>query len=117
VIVIGKVPVTVGVPDKIPPELSVTPVGSVPTSVNDGDGTPDAVTVKIPGALRVNEVLVALVKAGAELIVRVKVCVAAGVTPLVAVRQKVKVPAVELVVLVIVAVDAEPLCVKLTPVG
>ncbi len=48
VMVIGKVPLAVGVPDRRPADEKRTPVGSVPTSVKVGAGDPVAVTVKVP---------------------------------------------------------------------
>jgi hypothetical protein len=58
--------------------LKVTPVGSVSVmlSLNIGAGTPLAVTMKLPAEPTVKIVLEALVKAGAELTVKVKVWVA-----------------------------------------
>ena len=79
---------TAGVPLNIPvAALKVTPLGSVPVSLNVGVGVPVAVTVKVPAVLTLNATLAALVIAGATvagLIVSVKLCVAAGGTPLLA---------------------------------
>jgi hypothetical protein len=72
---IEKVPDSVGVPDRTPPE-NVTPVGSVPASEIVGVGKPVAVTVNVPAAPVVNVVLLALVMAGAWFTVSVKLCVA-----------------------------------------
>ena len=62
--VIGKVPVTVGVPESTPPE-KVTPAGRVPDSVMVGVGVPVAVGVNEPALPLTNCVLVAEVNAGA----------------------------------------------------
>src|SRR6202035_4003559 len=45
--VIGKEPLTVGVPESTPPE-KVTPAGRAPDSVMVGVGLPVAVTVNVP---------------------------------------------------------------------
>jgi hypothetical protein len=65
--------------------LNVTPLGRVPLSLRVGVGDPVAVTVNVPAVPTVNVVLLALVIAGFWLTVRVKLCVAFGVTPLFAV--------------------------------
>ena len=66
--------------------LNVTPLGNAPVSVRVGAGKPVAVTVKDPAAPTLNVVLFALVIAGAWFTVRVKLCVALGGTPLLAVK-------------------------------
>jgi len=65
VTVIGKVPLTVGVPLSTPAVLNVTPAGSAPVSLNVGAGVPVAVTVNVPAVPTVKVVLVELVIAGA----------------------------------------------------
>jgi hypothetical protein len=67
----GKFPVRVAVPLSTPAELSVTPLGA-PVWVNVGAGNPVAVTVKEPGVLAINDVLLGLVIAGALFTVNVK---------------------------------------------
>ena len=52
-------------PLRIPAEVSVTPLGSVPVSVKVGAGTPEAVAVNDPAVPAVNVVLFKLVIAGA----------------------------------------------------
>jgi len=59
-----NVPFTVGVPLRVP-ALNVTPPGSVPDSAILGVGDPVAVTVNEPATPSVNDVLFALVMAGA----------------------------------------------------
>jgi hypothetical protein len=54
-----------GVPLRLPPLLSVTPLGRAPASVKVGDGEPEAVTVKEPGEPTANVALLALVTTGA----------------------------------------------------
>jgi hypothetical protein len=71
VIVIGKLPVTLAVPLSTPAEVSVIPPGA-PVWVNVGAGNPVAVTVKEPGVFAMNDVLLALVIAGAWFTVSVK---------------------------------------------
>src|SRR5260221_10768700 len=92
VIVIGKVPPAVGVPASVAVPLlllvNVTPAGSAPSSVIDIDalvGTPVVVTVKVPASLIVNVALFALAIAGAWFTLSVKLCVALGAMPLLAV--------------------------------
>ena len=63
-----------------------TPAGMVPLSVRVGIGKPVSVTVKEPALPTVNVVLLALVKAGLWLTVRMKLCVAFDPTPLLAVK-------------------------------
>jgi hypothetical protein len=65
--------------------LNVTPLGSAPLSLNVGAGKPVAVTVKEQAVLSVHVVLLALVMAGAWSTARVKLWVAFGRTPLLAV--------------------------------
>jgi len=74
-----------GVPLKTPPEVSVTPTGSAPVSLNVGTGKPDAATWNVPAAPTAKAVLVPLVNTGVWSTVRVKLCVAFGVTPFCAV--------------------------------
>lgn len=66
--------------------MNVTPAGSAPVSLKVAAGKPVAVTVNAPAVPNVNDVLFALVIAGAWFTVRVKFCVALGVTPLLAVK-------------------------------
>ena len=78
VIVIGKVPPTVGVPLNTPvPTLNITPAGNVPASLNVGAGEPVAVTVNDHAVPTVNVALLVLVIAGATRLdtVSVKLCV------------------------------------------
>jgi hypothetical protein len=56
-----------GVPANAVP-VNVTPAGSAPVSVIVGAGDPVAVTVKLPAAPAVNEVLLALENPGAVLV-------------------------------------------------
>ena len=65
--------------------LKLTPVGSVPVSLNVGAGNPEAVTVKLLAEPTAKVVLFWLVIAGAWSTVRVKACVAFGLTPFCAV--------------------------------
>jgi hypothetical protein len=62
--VIGKLPVTVAVPLRMPAELNVTPFGNAPVSVKVGAGKPVAVTVNEPAVFTTNAVLFTLVMAG-----------------------------------------------------
>ena len=109
----GKVPLTVGVPDRTPAVLSVTPVGNEPeVTENVGTGVPVAVTVNVPAVPSVKVVVLAEVIAGAPVTVKVKFCVASGVTPLVAVMVTANTPFTEGVP------DSTPLVPsKVTPVG
>jgi hypothetical protein len=75
-----------GVPPSTPAALSVTPLGSAPVSLNVGGGKPVAATVKEQAVLSVHVVLLALVMAGAWSTVRVKLWVAFGRIPLLAVK-------------------------------
>jgi hypothetical protein len=84
------VPLSVAVP--FPLFTNVTPLGSVPVSVNVGVGDPVVVTVKLPAVPTVKVVLFPLVIAGAWFTVNVKVCVAALPTPLLAVSVSVYIP-------------------------
>src|SRR6267378_2489101 len=84
-----------GVPLSTPvPAVKVTPPGRAPVSLKVGAGKPVAATVKLPAVPTVNVVLLALVMAGAWLIVRVKLWVAFVPTPLVAVKVSGYVPPV-----------------------
>src|SRR5258706_502680 len=92
VIVIGKVPPAVGVPASVAVPLlllvNVTPAGSAPSSVIDMEasvGAPVVVTVKVSAWLIVKVVVFALVIVGAWFTVSVKLCVALGAMPLLAV--------------------------------
>jgi hypothetical protein len=85
-IMIGYVPLTVGVPDTVPvAALNVTPGGSVPLSLHVGAGVPVAVTVNVPAVPIVSVALFALVIAGAEFTVSVRFWLAFGTTPFCAV--------------------------------
>jgi hypothetical protein len=80
--VIGYRPLTVGVPERIPVvPLNVTPFGSVPLTLPVGAGVPVAIAVNDPGAPSVNTALFALVIAGGEFTVSVKLWLAFGATP------------------------------------
>jgi hypothetical protein len=78
------------VPESTPVTVSkVTPEGSLPLSPKVGAGTPVAITVNEPARPSVNWPCAAEVNTGADPIaftVRVKLCVASGATPLVAVK-------------------------------
>ena len=69
-----------------PAEVSVTPLGREPDSVNVGAGSPLAVTVNDPDVPAVKVVLGWLVMAGAWSTVRVNDWVASGETPLLAIK-------------------------------
>lgn len=97
VIVNGKIPPTVGVPDSTPLEERVTPVGNVPVSLNVGGGEPVADTVKVPAVPSINVVADTVVMVGAlfvaeGLTTNEKLCVTGDPTPLVAVMVIGKVP-------------------------
>jgi hypothetical protein len=62
VVPVAGVPLRVAVP--FPLSLNVTPLGSVPVSVNDGVGVPVVVTVNVPVTPAANVVLFALVMTG-----------------------------------------------------
>src|SRR5262249_14907112 len=86
---IGKLPAVPapGVPERVlVAALNVTPEGSAPLSDTVGLGFPVVVTVNEPAAPSVNVVLLADVIAGAWFTVSVKLWVAFGDTPLVAVN-------------------------------
>ena len=88
VMVIGYVPLDpmIGVPDSTPVvELRVTPVGSVPVSLKVGAGKPVAVTAKVPAVPTVKVAALPEVMTGAWSTVTVKLWVASGAIPLVAV--------------------------------
>jgi hypothetical protein len=86
VIVIGYVPLAVGIPQRIPvAALNVTPLGNVPLSLNAGAGAPIAATVNVPAVPSVNVALFALVIVGADITVSVKLWLAFGATPFCAV--------------------------------
>ncbi len=62
VIVIGKVPLTVGVPLSIPvAALNKTPVGNAPVSASVGAGNPVAIALNVPNVPKLNVVLLVLV--------------------------------------------------------
>jgi hypothetical protein len=65
VMVIGKVPLCVGVPESSPPDVNVTPAGRAPVSLKVGAGEPVAVTVKVPAVPSVKVVLFTEVIRGA----------------------------------------------------
>ena len=66
VMVIGYVPpvFAAGVPPNRPAELKVTPLGSVPVSLNVGAGKPVAVTANEPTVPTVKAVVAPVVMAG-----------------------------------------------------
>ena len=97
---------------RTPAEVSVTPVGSVPVSVNVGVGKPLAASVNDPAVPLVNEVVAALVIEGARSTFSVKAWVAAVPTPLLAVMVNLYCPAGVAVVLV-----RTPAELRVTPVG
>ena len=109
----AKIPLTVGVPDRTPAVLSVTPVGKEPeVTENVGAGVPVAVTVNVPTVPSVKVVALAEVIAGGLVTVKVKFCVASGVIPLLAVMVTANTPFTEGVP------DSTPvLLLKVTPVG
>ncbi len=81
--VIGKIPLAVGVPLKIPVAvLNKTPVGNAPASASVGTGEPVAVTLNVPNVPNINVVLFPLMIADTWFTVRVKLCVASAPTPL-----------------------------------
>ncbi len=91
--VIGKMPLAVGVPLRIPVAvLNKTPVGNGPVSASVGAGEPVAVTLNDPNAPKINVVLLALLIAAAWFTARVKLCVASPPTPLWAVNVIGKLP-------------------------
>src|SRR5262252_2289487 len=85
--VTGKAPPCVGVPDSSPAGDSVRPLGSTPAvTLTVGGGKPVIVTWNVvPGVFSVNVAVFALVIAGGVVTRTVKLCVAFGSTPLVAV--------------------------------
>jgi hypothetical protein len=66
--------------------LKLTPLGNVPVLLKVAVGKPVAVTVNVPAAPKVNDVVFALVIAAAWLTVSMKLCVAAVPIPLLAVK-------------------------------
>jgi hypothetical protein len=85
--VIRYAPLAAGVPDRIPvAALSVTPFGSVPLALNVGAGEPVAVTVNVPAVPTAKVALFALVIAGGEFTVSVKLWLAFGASPFCAVN-------------------------------
>src|SRR5262245_28286575 len=91
--VTGKAPPCVGVPDSSPAGDSVRPLGSTPAvTLTVGGGKPVIVTWNVPGVFSVNVAVFALVIAGDVVTRTVKVCVAFGSTPLVAVSVTGKAP-------------------------
>src|SRR5580704_10474072 len=110
--VIGKTPFWVGVPESTPVvALKVTPVGRAPDSLKVGAGVPVAVTVKVPAVPWVKVALLPEVMVGAAFTVRVKLWVAFGETPLVAVMVIGKLP------LWVGVPESTPAAVNVTPVG
>ena len=73
-----------GVPLSKPAEVKVTPPGRAPTSLNVGAGEPVAVTVKVPATPIANVVWFALVITGPCTMVSVKLWIALGAMPLLA---------------------------------
>src|SRR6185312_17479982 len=92
VMVIGNVPLAVGVPASVavpsPLSVKVTPDGSEPASVNVvAVGNPTwVVTVNVPAEPTAKVVWLALVIAGSSVTVSVNDCVAFGGMPLLAVK-------------------------------
>jgi hypothetical protein len=88
--VIGKLPLDVGVPDKLavpfPLSVKVTPAGSVPVSLRAGVGLPVVVTRKLPDTPLEKVVLDVEVMAGDWSTVRVNDCAAFGLIPLAALK-------------------------------
>ena len=68
-----------------PLSVNVTPLGNVPVLLTLEAGKPVVVTVKLPAVPAVKVVLAELPMAGAWSTVSVKLCVAFGLVPLVAV--------------------------------
>ena len=89
------VPLNLAVP--LPLFTNVTPDGRAPDFVMVGAGVPAVVIVNVPTVPTLNAVLAALVMAGPGLAVRVKVCVALGDMPLLAVMVRLEVPFAEAV--------------------
>lgn len=89
VMVIGKEPLCVGVPESRPEELRDTPFGSVEAVEKPGAGNPVAVTWKLLLYPWSKVALVALVKEGALPICREMVLVSGVPTPLEAVNVRV----------------------------
>ena len=123
VIVNGYVPPVpaAGVPESVavpfPLSLNLTPRGSAPVSDKPGVGTPVDVTVKAQALPTVQVVWSALVIPGAWLTVRVKVWVAAGLTPFVAVIVNGYVPPVPAAGVPASVAVPSPLSVNVTPDG
>src|SRR5207245_5127650 len=118
--VIGYVPPVPapGVPLRTPVVvLNVTPVGSVPVSLNVGVGVPGAVTGNVPGVPTVKVVLLALVITGAVFTVRVKLWVAGVPTVLLAVNVMGYIAAVPAAGVPLSVPVPFPLSVKVTPLG
>src|SRR5579872_1035194 len=88
--VIGKDPWTLAVPARVPVpfplSVNVTPAGSEPDSTRDGAGGPVEITVNVPAAPTVKDLLFGLVIAGAWFTVSVKPWVALAPTPFSAVK-------------------------------
>lgn len=89
------VPLNLAVP--LPLFTNVTPDGRAPDSVMVGAGVPAVVIVNVPAAPTLNAVVAALVMAGPGLAVRVKVWMALGDMPLLAVILRLEVPFAEAV--------------------
>src|SRR5579871_5606679 len=104
-----------GVPLRTPVvALKLTPLGSVPNSFQVGAGKPVSVRLKLPAEPTVNAALLALVMAGACLMVSVKFCVAELPTPLLAVKTRLYVPPVPVAG---VPLRTPVLVLKVTPLG
>jgi hypothetical protein len=115
----GKDPATDGVPPRVavpsPLSTKVSPDGNTPVREITGVGVPVVVTVNEPAAPTKKDTVFVLVMTGAWLTFTVSVCVAFGLTPLLAVIVIGKDPATDGVP-ARVAVPL-PLSVKLTPTG
>ena len=85
VMVMAYVPTVLADPLSTPAEVKVTPAGSAPVSLKVGAGNPVAVTVNELAVPAVKILLVALVMTGAWLTDNVKLWLALGATPLLAV--------------------------------
>src|SRR5580700_10359499 len=83
-----------GVPLNTPFGLNATPFGSVPATLNVGAGNPFAARSNEPAVPTVKVALLRLVIAGASSTMSVKLWLAAGLTPLVAVNVRSYVPPV-----------------------
>ena len=91
--------------------VKVTPEGRAPVTDSVGRGKPVAATVNEPAEPSVKLVLLPLVMLGARLIVMLKLCVASGSVPFVAVTTPLYVP------MVVGVPERTPADVKLSPGG